>query len=85
MSARAEKEAEAIKLRKDGMDRDRASRKQISETRNLEEELGTLRTKISNATEGAKKATAQAESAMQVAREAVTKELSQACYLSVGL
>lgn len=75
----AEKEGEAVKLRKDGMERDRATRKQIAEKRDMEEELGTLRTKISNATDGAKKATAQAESAMQVARAAVTKELSQVC------
>lgn len=75
----AEKEAEAVKLRKDGIERDRATRKQIAQKRDMEEELGTLRTKISNATDGAKKATAQAESAMQVAREAVSKELSQVC------
>lgn len=66
-----------MNLRKDAMERDRATRKQLAQKKDMEEELGTLRTKISNATDGARKATAQAESAMQVARDAVSKELSQ--------
>lgn len=75
----AEKETEGVKLRKDAMEQDRASRQQLAEKRDMEEELGTLRMKISSATDGAKKATAQAESAMQVAREEVQTALSQAC------
>eukprot|EP00892_Ulva_mutabilis_P003345 jgi/Ulvmu1/1382/UM011_0110.1 len=71
------KEAEIVKLRKDAMEQDRSSRKQIAAKRDMEEELGTLRMKISSATDGAKKATAQAESAMQVAREEVQTEFSQ--------